>query len=320
MKLLDQLRAAIRKKHYSIRTEDAYVYWTKQYIFFHGKRHPKELGEKEISDFLTYLAVKRNVAASTQNQALNALVFLYKHIIGKDLGDFGKFQRAKTSHRLPVVLSRKEVEILVSFISPKYRLIALLLYGCGLRLIECLRLRVKDIDFEIGEVIVRNGKGGKDRGTMLPEKARESLKEQLKRVKAVHEQDLKNGYGEVYLPNALSRKYPSAGKEWRWQFVFPSEKISKDDPRSGKWRRHHLYETSVQRAVRNALFKAKIAKHATPHTFRHSFATHLLEDGYDIRTVQELLGHKDVSTTMIYTHVMNKGAMAVKSPLDSMLA
>ncbi len=319
MKLLDQLRAAIRKKHYSIRTEEAYVYWTKQYIFFHGKRHPKELGEKEISDFLTYLAVKREVAASTQNQALNAIVFLYKHIIGKELGDFGKFQRAKTPQRLPVVLSRKEVELLFSFISPKYRLIALLLYGCGLRLIECLRLRVKDIDFEIGEVIVRNGKGGKDRGTMLPETARGNLKEQLKRVKAVHEQDLKNGYGEVYLPNALSRKYPSAAREWCWQFVFPSEKISKD-PRSGKRRRHHLYETSVQRAVRNALFKAKIAKPATPHTLRHSFATHLLEDGYDIRTVQELLGHKDVSTTMIYTHVMNKGAMAVKSPLDSIVA
>ena len=319
MKLMDQLRATIRKKHYSIRTEEAYANWAKQYIFFHGKRHPKELGEKEISDFLTYLAVKRNVAASTQNQELNALVFLYKHIMEKELGDFGKFQRAKTPQRLPVVLSRKEVELLFSFISPKYRLIALLLYGCGLRLIQCLRLRVKDIDFEIGEVIVRNGKGGKDRGTMLPEKARESIKEHLKRVKAVHERDLKNGYGEVYLPKALSRKYTSAAKEWCWQFVFPSEKISKD-PRSGKWRRHHLYETSVQRAVRNALFKAKIAKPATPHTFRHSFATHLLEDGYDIRTVQELLGHKDVSTTMIYKHVMNKGAMAVKSPLDSIVA
>lgn len=317
MKLLGQVRDVIRKKHYSIRTEETYCDWIKRFILYHKKRHPKEMGEREISEFLSYLASDRKVAASTQNQALNAIVFLYKQVLKKDLGDFGDFDRAKRPTTLPIVLTRKEVSRLLPFVNPKFRLMVELLYGCGLRLMECLRLRVKDIDFEAHQIIVRNGKGAKDRITMLPESLKTPLKEHLNCVKALHDLDLKNGFGEVYLPFALARKYPNAAREWGWQYAFPSEKISRD-PRSGNMRRHHIYESSLQRAVKNAVRKAGLVKPATPHTFRHSFATHLLEDGYDIRTVQELLGHKDVSTTMVYTHVLNKGAMGVKSPLDGM--
>ncbi len=315
MKLLDQVRQVIRKKHYSYRTEQTYVAWIKRFILFHGKKHPKDMGEKEISTYISHLAVNRNVAASTQNQALNAIVFLYKQVLNRKLGDFGPMERAKRPKRLPSVLTRKEADLVLTVMSGKYALMAKLLYGCGLRLMECLRLRVKDIEFGSNQVIVRNGKGQKDRVTMLPEQLKKPLTEHLKGVRVIHEKDLKNGFGEVYLPFALSRKYPNAAKEWYWQFVFPSTRISKD-PRSGTSRRHHAYETTLQRAVRNAARSVGIPKPVSPHTFRHSFATHLLEAGYDIRTVQELLGHKDVSTTMIYTHVLNKGGMGVKSPLD----
>ena len=315
MKLLDQVADVIRKKHYSIRTEQSYVDWTKRFILFHGKRHPKDMGEIEISRFISHLATDRNVAASTQNQALNAIVFLYKHVLRIELGDFGPMERAKRPKRLPTVLTQVETSRVLDSIYGLHGLMAKLIYGCGLRLMECMRLRIKDIEFERNQVIVRDGKGSKDRCTMLPEKLKPLLVEHLKRVKIIHEEDIKQGFGEVYLPFALARKYPNAAKEWKWQYVFPAEKISKD-PRSGKMRRHHIGESSLQRAVRQAVRKAGIPKPASPHTLRHSFATHLLEAGYDIRTVQELLGHNDVSTTMIYTHVLKKGGMGVKSPLD----
>ncbi len=315
MKLLDQVRDKIRKKHYSIRTEQAYVEWIKRFTIFHGKRHPKDMGEKEISQYLSHLASDLKVASSTQNQALCALVFLYKQVLGVELGDFGAMDRAKKPERLPTVMSRHEVACVLNCMSGTHQVMAKLLYGCGLRLMECLRLRVKDIDFEQNQIIIRDGKGMKDRGTMLPEQLKPLLAENLKRVKLQHDSDLKVGLGEVYLPFALERKYPNAGKEWGWQYVFPSARVS-DDPRSGKKRRHHVDETGLQRAIRKAARTAGIAKPVSPHTFRHSFATHLLEAGYDIRTVQELLGHKDVATTMIYTHVMKRGGMGVKSPLD----
>jgi integron integrase len=315
MKLIDQVIDVIRKKHYSIRTEEAYVPWIKRYIYYHGKRHPKEMGETEISQYISYLASVGNVAASTQNQALNAIVFLYKKVLKIDLGDFGPMERAKRPKRLPTVLTKAEVSRLLHVMHGIQGLMAKLTYGCGLRVMECVRLRVKDIEFEQNQVIVRDGKGQIDRITMLPENLAPLLQPHLKRVKLIHEQDLKKGLGEVYLPFALARKYPSAAKEWIWQYVFPSEKISKD-PRSNKMRRHHIYEGSLQRAVRQAARNVDIMKPASPHTFRHSFATHLLEAGYDIRTVQELLGHKNVTTTMIYTHVLQKGGLGVKSPLD----
>lgn len=315
MRLLDQVRQVIRKKHYSIRTEQAYTDWIKRFILFHDKRHPKDMGEIEISQYISYLAVKRNVAASTQNQALNAIVFLYKQVLERELGDFGSMERAKRPKRLPTVLTKNEADLVLTVMSGTNSLMAKLLYGCGLRLMECLRLRVKDIEFEGNQVTVRDGKGHKDRVTMLPIQLKPQLIKHLRKVRIIHEQDLKRGFGEVYLPCALSRKYPNAAKEWYWQYVFPSKKISKD-PRSGKFRRHHAYETALQRAVRNAARSVEISKPVSPHTFRHCFATHLLEAGYDIRTVQDLLGHKDVSTTMIYTHVLNKGGMGVKSPLD----
>ena len=317
MKLLDQVRNVIRKKHYSIRTEQAYVDWAKRYILFHKKHHPKDMGEKEISQFISHLATDRRVASSTQNQALNAIVFLYKRVLNIELGDFGHMERAKKPEKLPTVMARKEVNQFLSSMSGVNQLMAKLLYGCGLRLMECVRLRVKDIDFEQNHIVVRDGKGMKDRSTMLPEQLKPLLIEHLEGVKIMHKQDLENRLGEVYLPFALERKYPNAAKEWGWQYVFPSEKISKD-PRSGKMRRHHVSESALQRAVQKAARKADLTKHVSPHTFRHSFATHLLEGGYDIRTVQELLGHKDVSTTMIYTHVINKGGMGVQSPLDTL--
>lgn len=317
MKLLDQVRDVIRKRHYSIRTEQAYVDWARRYILFHKKHHPKDMGEKEIAQFISHLATDRKVAASTQNQALNAIVFLYKRVLNIELGDFGHMERAKKPEKLPTVMARKEVNQVLSSMSGINQLMAKLLYGCGLRLMECVRMRVKDIDFEQNHIIVRDGKGMKDRSTMLPEQLKPLLIEHLEGVRIMHKQDLKNRLGEVYLPFALERKYPNAAREWGWQYVFPSEKISKD-PRSGKMRRHHVSENSIQRAVQKAARKVDLTKHVSPHTFRHSFATHLLEGGYDIRTVQELLGHKDVSTTMIYTHVINKGGMGVQSPLDTL--
>jgi integron integrase len=314
-KLLDQVRNQLRSKHYSYKTEKAYVHWIRRFILFHNKRHPNEMGETEINSFLTHLAANEKVSASTQNQALCAVVFLYKHVLKKDLGDFGEFPWAKKRKSLPVVFTREEAKAALQQISGTHWIMAMLLYGAGLRLSECLQLRVKDIDFAYKQITVRDSKGDKDRVTMLPEKIIEPLKKHLEKVKKLHEKDLKEGYGMVYLPDALERKYKNADKEWGWQFAFPASQIS-TDPRSGIRRRHHVYETVLQKAVKEAIRKAGIFKHASCHTFRHSFATHLLESGYDIRTIQELLGHKSVETTMIYTHVMNKGAMAVKSPAN----
>jgi integron integrase len=305
----------IRRKHYSIRTEEAYVDWIKRYIFFHGKRHPQEMGERELEEFLNDIAVKKKVAASTQNQALSALVFLYREVLGKEIAWLDNLERAKQPERLPVVLTETEVRHVLAHLEGRNWLLASLLYGAGLRLMECLRLRIKDIDFEYRQITVRDGKGQKDRVTMLPESLAEMLKHQLQKVGILHQQDLAAGHGDVYLPFALERKYKNANREWGWQYVFPAANLSRD-PRSGKVRRHHVDEKSLQRAVKRAVEAARISKPATCHTFRHSFATHLLRNGYDIRTVQDLLGHKDVSTTMIYTHVLNRGGRGVRSPLD----
>ncbi|MBL7161872.1 MAG: integron integrase [Anaerolineales bacterium] len=316
-KLLDLMRDAIRRKHYSIRTEEAYCDWAKRYILFHNKRHPKDMDIPEIEAFLTHLASELNVASSTQNQALSALLFLYRDVLKIELDpDEINAARAKKSQRIPVVLTKAEALLVIENLAPQNRLPVQLLYGSGLRLMECLRLRVKDLDFNYRQITVRDGKGFKDRRTILPESLIEFLKSHLQLVKNIHLRDLADGYGNVYLPGALERKYPSAQKEWIWQYVFPANRFSVD-PRSGVTRRHHLSESGVQKAVRKAAKLSRVNKHVTPHTFRHSFATHLLEDGYDIRTVQELLGHKDVKTTMIYTHVLNRGPLAVRSPLDT---
>jgi len=314
-KLLIQLRDEIRTRHYSIRTEEAYTQWVKRFILFHNKRHPAEMGADEISSFLTHLAVYERVAASTQNQALNAIIFLYKEVLKLELNNLSNLIRAKRPEKLPVVLNKDEIEKILPNLDGVYHLIAGLLYGSGLRLLECLRMRVQDIDYKYKEITIRDGKGGKDRITILPASYTETLKLHLKKVKIIHQQDLKEGNGEVFLPNALERKYPYAPKSWGWQYVFPASKLS-NDPRSNKIRRHHLTESMVQKKLKFAVRKAGVMKPATPHTLRHSFATHLLKNGYDIRTVQELLGHKDVKTTMIYTHVLNRGGFAVKSPVD----
>ena len=313
-KLLDQVRDVLRMKHYSIRTENRYVSWIKRYILFHDKRHPKDMGAPEVEEFLTYLARKKKVSASTQNQAFSALLFLYREIIKVELQDIHAV-RAKRPEKLPVVLSENETKRLISAMTGTHKLMAMILYGSGLRLMECVRLRVKDVDFEMKQIVVRDGKGAKDRVTVMPETIKSELNEHLKRVKLLHQDDLSKGYGEVYLPYALERKYKNANRRWGWQYVFPSQRRS-TDPRSGKIRRHHLNESGLQKAVKKAARLAKIHKPATCHTLRHSFATHLLQDGYDIRTVQELLGHRDVTTTMIYTHVLNRGGKAVQSPLD----
>ena len=313
-KLLDQVRTACRVRHLSLRTEYAYISWIKRYVYYHGVRHPAELGAREVSEFLSHLAEERCVAASTQNQALCALLFLYKVVLGVELGDLGSIVRAKKPRRLPVVLSRDEVVKVLEHLGTPHHLIAQLLYGSGLRLIEALRLRVKDVDFQMHQVVVRDGKGRKDRVTMLPDVLTDVLQRHLRIVKVMHEQDLAEGAGNVYMPEALARKYPRAAWSWKWQYVFPAAKLSRD-PRSGVRRRHHLSQAAVQKAVARAVKKANLTKQASCHTFRHSFATHLLEDGADIRTVQELLGHKDVRTTMIYTHVLNRG-VGVQSPLD----
>ncbi len=314
-RLLDQVRDTIRLKHYSIRTEETYIGWIKRYIFFHNKRHPKDMGEIEIKAFLTNLAVNRNVAASTQNQAFNALLFLYREVLKQNFGDFSDTVRAKKPKRLPIVFTKAEVKLIIEQLDGAKWLMAQLMYGSGLRLMECMRLRVKDIDFSYRQVTVRDGKGGNDRMTMLPVITVETLNRHLEKVKLTHQLDLKAGFGSVYLPYALERKYKNANKSWGWQYVFPSTKRS-IDPRSRIERRHHMHESVIQRAVRQAIRKAGITKGGNCHTLRHSFATHLLESGYDIRTVQELLGHKDVRTTMIYTHVLNRGGRAVQSPGD----
>ncbi len=314
-KLLDQVRAVIRTKHYSYRTEQTYIHWIRRYIIFHRKRHPLEMGEKEINKFLSHLAVMEKVSASTQNQALCAIVFLYKQVLKIDIGDLSDVIWAKKADRMPVVLTRKEAQAVLSQLTGMNWLMGMLLYGAGLRLTECLQLRVKDIDFEYRQITVLNAKGAKARVTPLPERLIEPLQNHLKYVKQLFEKDLRNGYTTVYLPYALERKYPNAGKELCWRFLFPATQIS-TDPQTGIKRRHHIYETVLQKAVKQAVRKAGITKQASCHTFRHSFATHLLESGYDIRTVQELLGHKDVKTTMIYTHVLSKGGLAVKSPAD----
>lgn len=314
-KLLDQVRGKIRLKHYSIRTEQAYLDWIKRFVLHFGKRHPRDLGAAEVEQFLTYLAVHGKVAASTQNQAKSALLFLYKEVLALELPWLDNVEQSKVPKRLPVVLNRDEVQALLSRLAGTHWLVASLLYGTGMRIMECLRLRVKDVDFKRREILIRDGKGFKDRVTMLPDSLAASLEAHLAKVRGLHQTDLQQGYGAVYLPNALEKKYPTAAREWGWQYVFPSAKLSAD-PRSGEIRRHHVQDQSVQRAVKQATRDADLTKPATPHTLRHSFATHLLESGYDIRTVQELLGHSDVSTTMIYTHVLNKGGRGVVSPLD----
>ena len=313
-KLLDQVRDAIRLKHYSIRTEEAYLNWIKRYIFFHGVRHPAEMGAAEVEAFLTHLAVKENVAASTQNQALSALLFLYRQVLHQELGPLDAL-RAKRPKRLPTVLTKEEALRLIGCLSGTHQLMAKLIYGSGIRLMECLRLRVNDLEFERRAIIVRDGKGAQDRVTVLPDSLIPLLQEHLQRVKALHEQDLAQDFGSVYLPDALARKYPNADREWGWKYVFPASSLS-PDPRSGVVRRHHLHESSLQKAIKEAARLAGIVKPVGPHTLRHCFATHLLEAHYDIRTVQELLGHKDVKTTMIYTHVLQRGGLAVRSPLD----
>ena len=316
-KLLDIVRGKIRLKHYSIRTEQAYTDWIKRYILHFDKAHPKDLGAAEVEAFLTHLAVARNVSANTQNQAKSALLFLYKEVLGSQLPWLDDVQQAKTPKRLPVVLTQEEVSKILSRLEGTQHLVVSLLYGTGMRILEALRLRVKDVDFARKEILIRDGKGFKDRVTMLPLSLIAPLKAHLEKVKSLHVADLAKGYGAVYMPQALGKKYPYAAHDWAWQYVFPSGKLSVD-PRSDDAviRRHHVQDQAIQRAVRQAVVDAGIVKPATPHTFRHSFATHLLESGYDIRTVQELLGHSDVATTMIYTHVLNKGGRGVSSPLD----
>jgi integron integrase len=312
-KLLDQVREAIRMRHYSIRTEEAYVGWIRRFILFHGKRHPLELGEDEITQFLSALAVQGEVSASTQNQALCALVFLYRHVLSQNLGWLDDVVRAKRPQRLPVVLTRPEVRALLGALDGVHWIMVSLLYGSGLRLLECLRLRVKDMDFSSHQILIREGKGQKDRRTMLPAAVKEPLADHLDRVHQRHQHDLAAGFGRVYVPDALQRKYPNANREWGWQWVFPASQISLD-PRSGEHRRHHLHESVRQRAVKEAARTIGLTKATNCHTLRHSFATHLLEDGYDIRTIQELVGHRDVKTTLIYTHVLNHGGKGSTAP------
>jgi len=317
-KLLDQVRRAITARHYSYRTEKSYIGWIKRFIIFHGKRHPVQMGEAEITAFLSALATQRRVSASTQSQALSALIFLYRAVLGREIDWIHGVVKAKRPVRLPVVLTRGEVRAVLNEMHGTPLLMASLMYGAGLRLLECARLRVKDVDFEMGEITVRDGKGGKDRVTMLPFTLKAELAAHVGRVKRFHDRDLRRGHVSVALPGAVARKYPRAEWEWGWQWVFPATRYYRDE-RTGHWRRHHLHESVVQRAVKEAVRASRIAKPASCHTFRHSFATHLLETGYDIRTIQELLGHSDVSTTMIYTHVLNRGGHGVKSPLDGNL-
>ncbi|MCA1817816.1 MAG: integron integrase [Acidobacteria bacterium] len=313
-KLLDEVRNVARLRHLSRNTESAYVNFIRRFILFHGKRHPLEMGADEIRAFLSFLAVEQKVAASTQNAAFSALLFLYREVLKRELPRLEGVERARRPSRLPVVFTRAEVQAILPRLEGTPHLVVSLLYGSGLRLMEALRLRVKDVDFDARQLIVRSGKGEKDRVTMLPQSVCADLRRHLARVKLLHEADCARGFGEVWLPYALSRKYPNAAHEWGWQYVFPSAKISTGD--DGKPRRQHTCDSPIQKAVKRALHAAGVTKHGGCHTFRHSFATHLLESGYDIRTVQELLGHKDVKTTMVYTHVLNRGGRAVLSPLD----
>jgi integron integrase len=315
LRLVDQIRAAIRTKHYSRRTEEAYVYWARQFILFHQKRHPIEMAEAEVAQFLEHLAVKRRVAASTQNQALNALVFLYSRVLGRPFGKLPDVTRAKRPVRLPSVLAESEVQRLFTAMQGQHRLMARLLYGAGLRLTECVSLRVKDVDLTANQILVRDGKGFKDRLTMLPQAVRTELGERLQRLKLVHAAEREHGNGYTTLPYALARKYPNLAKSWQWQYVFPAGKLVWDEEMR-LWRRHHIFEDTLQRAVSAAGKTAGIEKAVSCHVLRHSFATHLLERGCDIRTVQQLMGHKDVSTTMIYTHVLKAPGLGVMSPLD----
>ena len=314
-RLLDRVRAALRTRHCSLRTEKAYVGWIRRYILFHGKRHPAEMGAAEVTRFLSDLAIQRNVAASTQNQALSALLFLYREVLDQELPWLDEIVRAKSRERIPVVLTREEVQSVLDALDGPTRLAALLLYGAGLRLLEALRLRVKDVDFARNQITVRSGKGDKDRVTMLPAAAGRDLAKHLETVRDQHDADLRAGAGWVELPWALARKYPRAGREWIWQWIFPATRTYLHRETHQR-RRHHLHESVLQRAVKEAVRSKDIPKRATCHTFRHSFATHLLEDGADIRTVQQLLGHRDISTTMIYTHVLNRGPAGVLSPAD----
>jgi len=316
-KLLDRLRDALRARHYSPRTEQSYRHWVKRFIFFHHVRHPAEMAEPEINTFLTHLAVREKVSASTQNQAPSALLFLYRHVLDRQLGDLGDLVRARRPKRLPVVLTRPEVKAVLGNLTGDKWLIASLMYGAGLRLLECLRLRVQDVDLAAGQITVRDGEGFQDRRTMLPDALKGPLQEHLVRVRQIHQRDLAEGCGCVAMPYALARKYPNAVSAWGWQWVFPQEQRWMNLA-TGQQGRHHVDESLVQRAVQTAVRKTGMSKHATCHTFRHCFATHLLEAGYDIRTVQELLGHKDVKTTMIYTHVLNRGGLGVRSPVDAL--
>ena len=307
----------IRTRHLSLRTEQAYVQWIRRFILFHDKRHPKEMGADEIGAFLTHLAVAKRVSASTQNQALSALLFLYRKVLGRDPGELEDVIRARRPKKLPVVLSKSEVKSILEQLTGLHGLMATLLYGSGLRLAECVRLRIKDIDLPYQQITIRDAKGNRDRITTLPRSIKEDLTTHLEEVRKLHREDLSRGHGRVHLPTALKRKYPHAASDWGWQYVFPADRLSVD-PRSGVMRRHHANSRALQRAVREAVRRAEINKPASCHSFRHSFATHLLENGYDIRTVQELLGHKNVKTTMIYTHVLNKGGRGVQSPADDL--
>ncbi|MFH2102480.1 MAG: integron integrase [Chloroflexota bacterium] len=315
-KLLDQYRETLRNRHYSPRTADTYLSWARQYILFHNKRHPRQMAVPEINAFITYLVNERNVSASTQNQALSAILFLYRHVLNIELNEKAliPLRPAKTK-RVPTVLSPQEARRVIANLDGVYKLLTQLLYGSGLRLMEALRLRVQDLDFQNHQIIVRDGKGENDRVTIFPDTLLEPLRLHLKHVQSLHEKDIYEGFGTVTLPYALEKKYPNASREWIWQYAFPAAAIS-TDPESGIARRHHIHETALQKAVKAAGKAAGLDKRVSPHTFRHSFATHLLQNGYDIRTVQELLGHKDVKTTMIYTHVLNRGPKAVRSPLD----
>jgi integron integrase len=315
--LMSQMSAALRARHYSRRTEQAYCLWVRRFVRFHGIRHPAHMAEPEVNAFLTHLAVDERVSASTQTQALSALLFLYRHVIGREVGELTDLVRARKSRRLPVVLTRDEVKAVLGKLDGDKRLMASLMYGAGLRLMECLRLRVLDIELTRGEIVVRDGKGGKDRVTMLPLSVKPSLDSQLAAARSVHQRDLADGWGLVALPDALARKYPNAPADWRWQWVFPQQRRWKN-LQTGEQGRHHVHESIIQRAMKDAVGSAGIVKHASCHTLRHSFATHLLEAGYDIRTIQELLGHKDVRTTMIYTHVLNRGGQGVRSPIDGL--
>jgi len=314
-RLLAEVRNVARMRHFSIRTEQAYVNWIRRFILFHQKRHPRDMGEAEIRTFISHLAVEGEISASTQTVALSALLFLYRDVLKKDLPYVSNIERARKPKRLPVVFTRDETKRILETLEGTHWLIAALLYGSGLRLMECLRIRVKDVDFTYKQLTIRDGKGEKDRITMLPAKLKQPLLRHLQKVEVQHEEDLRAGYGEVFLPYALARKYPNAPRQWGWQYVFPSG-VRSIDPRSGKQRRHHIADSTVQTAVKKAIRQARVSKNGSCHTLRHSFATHLLEKGYDIRTVQELLGHKDVRTTMIYTHVLNRGGKGVLSPID----